>query len=169
MMEPVRQASLPQIAGKGANVGRINSITGKLLVDAFWAALVAFVFGLCLGRTLIKQFDSLYFTGMVFSGALLIFVLFWTRRAVRPSATAKHSTSETAKKSARQFLASCIFFTMISATFGVAVSSVVWYSSDFIRTFGVVWFAGLTCVAILCVRRDAKRVTDGVSSPIAPD
>jgi hypothetical protein len=150
-------------------MGRINSITRKLLVDALSAALMAFVFGLCLGRTLIKQFDSLYFTGMVLSGALLIFVLFWTRRAVRPLATAKHSTIETARKSARQFLASCFFFTVITATFGVAVSGVVWYSSDFIRTFGVVWFAGLTCVAISCVRRDAKRFTDAVSSQIAPD
>jgi hypothetical protein len=75
-----------------------------------WTALAAFVFGLCLGRTLITQFDSLYSTGIVLSGALLIFVLIRTRRAVRPLATAKHTTSETAKKSARQFLASCIFF-----------------------------------------------------------
>jgi magnesium-transporting ATPase (P-type) len=150
-------------------MGRTNSLAGKLLVDALWAALVAFVFGLCLGRTSIKQFDSRYFTGMVLSGALLIFALFWTHRAVRPLATAKHSTSEIAKKSARQFLWSCIFFTVISATFGVAVSGIVWYSSDFIRTFGVVWWAVLTCVAIFCVRRDAKRVTDAVSSQIAPD
>lgn len=106
---------------------------------------------------------------MVLSGALLIFALFRTRRAVRPLATAKHSTSETPKKSARQFLASCIFFTMISSTFGVAVSGVVWYSTGFIRTFGVVWWAGLTCVAIFIVRRDAKRVTVAVSSQIAPD
>jgi hypothetical protein len=80
------------------------------MVDAFWAALMAFVFGLRLGHTLKKHFDSLYFPGMVLSGALLIFALFWTSRAVRPLATAKHTTSETAKKSARQFLASCIFF-----------------------------------------------------------
>jgi magnesium-transporting ATPase (P-type) len=150
-------------------MGRINSLTGKLLVDALWAALVAFVFGLCFGRTLIKQFDSLYFTGMVLSGTLLIFVLFWTRRAVRPLVTAKHLTSAIAKKSARQFLWSCIFFAVISSTFGVAVSGVVWYSSDFIRKFGAVWWAVLTCVAIFCVRRDAKRVTDAVSSQVAPD
>src|SRR5260370_31459723 len=149
-------------------MGRINSITGKLLVDAFGAALMAFVFGLCLGHTLIKQFDSLYFTGMVLSGALLIFVLFWTRRAVRPLDTAKHSTSETARKSARQFPASCFFFTVITATFGVAASGVVWYSSDFIRTFGVICFAGLTRVALLCVRRDATRVKDAVPGQSAP-
>jgi hypothetical protein len=154
---------------KGTKMGRMNFLTGKLLVDAFGTALLAFVFGLCLGRSLIKRFDSLYFTGMVLSGALLIFALLWTRRAIRPLATAKHSTSETAKRSARQFLASCIFFTVISATLGIAVSGIVWYSSDFIRTFGVVWWAGLTCVAILCVRRDAKRLTDAVSSQIAPD
>jgi hypothetical protein len=67
-------------------------------------------FGLCLGRTLITQFDSIYSTGIVLPGALLIFVLIRTSRAVRPLATAKHTTSETAKKSARQFLAACIFY-----------------------------------------------------------
>jgi len=69
--------------------------------------------GLCVwpvpGRTLITQFDSLYSTGIVLSGALLILVLIRTSRAVRPLAAAKHTTSETAKKSARQFLAACIF------------------------------------------------------------
>jgi hypothetical protein len=145
-------------------MGRINSITGKLLVDALWAALVAFAFGLCLGRTLIKHFESLYFTGLVLSGALLIFALSRTRRAVRPLAAAEHSTSEPVKKSVRQFLASCLCFTIISSTFGVAVAGVAWYSSDFIRTFGVVWWAGLTCVGIFCVRRDAKRVANQMQS-----
>jgi len=148
------------VTGKGTKMRRINSITGKLLVDAIWAALAAFVLGLCLGHTFIKQFDSLYLTGTVLSGALLIFVLFWTRRAVRPLATAKHSTSEAAKTSARQFLASCIVFSMISATFGIAVSGIVWYASDFIRTFGVVWWAGPSCVAIFCVRRETDAVVE---------
>ena len=152
MMEPVRQAS-----------------TGKLMVDAFWAALMAFVFGLCLGHTVIKHFDRLYSTGMVLSGALLIFVLFWTSRAVRPLATAKHSTSETAKKSARQFLVSCICFSMITSTFGVGVSGFIWYFSDYVRTFGVVWWGGLTCVAIFIVRRDAKRLMEAGPNQIAPD
>jgi hypothetical protein len=71
-------------------MGRITSITGKLLADAIWAALGAFVFGLCHGRTLIKRFDSFSLTGMVSSSVLLIFALFWTRPAVRPFAMAKH-------------------------------------------------------------------------------
>jgi hypothetical protein len=139
-------------------MSRINSITRKLLFDAFWAALAAFVFGLCLGHTLIKHFDGLYFTGVVLSGALLIFALFWTRRAVRPLATV------TAKQSARQFLVSCIFFSMISSTFGIQVSGMVWYGSDFIRTFGVVCWAVFMCAAIYCIHRDAKRLTDAVAS-----
>ena len=90
-------------------MGRINATTGKLLVDALGAAVVAFC-AWSVPRTLIRHFDRLYFSGMVLSGALLMFVLFSTRRAVRPLATAaKHSTSDTAKKSARQVLASCVF------------------------------------------------------------
>lgn len=146
----------------------MNSSPGKLLVDALGAALAAFVFGLCLGCILIKHFAGLYFTGMVLSGAFLIFVLFWTRRAVRPLAALKHTTSETAKNSAHQFLWSCIFFTMISATFGGAVSGLIWYSSDFIRTFSVIWWGGLTCVGIYCVRRDAKSLTGAGPNQLAP-
>jgi hypothetical protein len=130
------------VAEKETKMDRTNSTPGKLLVNAFWAALAAFVLGLCLARTLIKRFDSLDSAGMVLAGAFLIFVLFRTRRAVRP------------------FLASCIFFSMITATLGIAVASVIWYSSDFIRTFGVACWSGFTCIAIFCVRRDAKRLTD---------
>jgi hypothetical protein len=138
----------------------------KLLVDASWAALAAFVFGLCLAHTLIKHFDGLYGTGVVVSGALLIFVLLWTRRALRALGTAQN---EAAKQSARTFLASCVFFSMLAANEGIAVSAVMWVSSDFIRTFGVVFYAGLMCAGVYCVRRDAKRVTDSVSSQMAPD
>ena len=147
---------------------KMNSTTGKLLAHACWAALVASVFGLYLGRTLIKHFDSWYFTGMVLSGAFLAFVLFWTRRAVRRLATANHTRSETVRKSARQFLFSCVFFSMISSTFGVAVSSIIWHSSDFIRTFGAVYFGVLTRVAIFPLRRDAKRLASVGPSQIAP-
>lgn len=88
-----------------------------------------------------------------------MFVLIWTRRTVRRTATAKHATSEIAKKSARQFVWSCMFFVIISGTFGIAVSGIIWYSSDFVRTFGAIWFGAATCVAIFIVRRDAKPVT----------
>jgi hypothetical protein len=135
-------------------------ITGKVLADACWAALVAFLFGLCFGGTLITQ-DRLYSTGMILSGVFLLFALFWTGRTAR-----RLTTSETAKKCARQFLASCIYFSMLSSTFGIAVSGVIWYSADFIRTFGAVWFGLLTCVAIFPVRRDAKRLNDARPSQI---
>ena len=139
-----------------------HSITGKVLADACWAALVAFLFGLSLGGTLIRQ-DFLYFTGMGLSGVFLIFALFWIRRTAR-----RLATSESAKKCARQFLASCIYFSMLSSTFGIAASGVIWYAADFIRTFGAVWFGLLTCVAIFPVRRDAKRLNDARPSQITP-
>jgi hypothetical protein len=122
------------------------------MLDAFAAAVAAFGFGLCLGHTLIKHFDGLYSTGLALSSALLMFVLFSTWRAVRST------TSGTARKGAGQFLASCIFFSMITSTFGISVSGLLWYSADFLRTFGVVFWAFITCVAIFPVRRDAKRV-----------
>jgi hypothetical protein len=91
------------------------------------------VFGLFLVRT-IKQFDSRYVTGMVLSGAFLISVLFWTRRAGR-----RLATSDTAKKHAGEFLWSCIFFSMVSLGFGMAVTAVILYSADFMRTFNAGW------------------------------
>jgi hypothetical protein len=132
-------------------MGKIGSTTGKLMVNAFGAALAAFGFGLCLGHTLIKHFDGLYATGLVLSAAVLGFVLFSTWRAVRPLATPQIR---------RQFLASCVFFSMITSSLGIQVSGRVWYSSDFLRTFGVVFWAFISCVAIFPVRRDAKRVAD---------
>ena len=133
---------------------RITAVAGHILVPACCGALVAFLFGLCLGRTLIMQ-DRLYFAGMALSGVFLLFALFWTRRTAR-----RLATSETAKNCACQFLWSCLYFSMLSWIFGVAVSGVIWYSADFIRTFGAVWFGLLTCVAIFLVRRDAKRLTE---------
>jgi hypothetical protein len=133
---------------------KMNSVTGKLLVQACCAAIAAFVFGLFLVRTTIKHFD-LYFTVAVLSGVSLMFVLFWTRNAIR-----RLPTSETTKKNAGQFLWSCIFFSMLSLSFGFAVSGVIWYSADFLRTFSAVWFGALTCVGIYPVLRDAKRLAD---------
>jgi len=141
----------------------------KLLVHAFWAALAAFVLGLCLGCTLIRHFGGLYFTGLVLAGAALICVLLWTRHAVRRIAPAKPAPTEAAKNSARQFLWSCIFFALISSGFGLAVSSFIWYGSDFIRTFGVIFWGAITCVAIFPVRRDAKRLSDSVPSQTGRD
>jgi cytochrome b561 len=134
---------------------KMNSITGKLLLHACCAAIAAFVFGFFLIRTTIKHFDSLYFTIVVSSGVSLILVLFWARSAIR-----RFSTNETAKKSAGQFLWSCIFFSMLSFSFGFAVSGLIWYSTDFLRTFTAIWFGALTCVGIYPIVRDTKRLAD---------
>ena len=134
-----------------------NSTTfRKLFADAYCAAVGSFVFGLFLVRT-IEHFDIRYVTGMVLCGAFLICVLFSTRREVR-----RFATSETAGKHADQFPWSCIFFSMLSFGFGIAVTALILYSADFTRTFGAVWFGALTCVGIYPVLRDAKRLADAV-------
>jgi hypothetical protein len=135
-----------------------NSITEKLLAHAFCAASSAFVFGVFLVRT-IKYSNILDFTVVVLPGASLLFVLFWTRRAVR-----RLATGEIANKHAGQFLWSCIFFSMLSFMFGMAVSGYTWFSTDFMRTFGVVFWSAMTAIAIYPVRRDAKRLADAVAS-----
>jgi hypothetical protein len=145
---------------KDNRVGRMknNSITGKLLVHSACAALGAFVFGLCLVRA-IKQLDRVYVTGMVLSGAFLIFALFWTHRAVRALAI-----TETANKHATQFLWSCIFFSMLYLGFGLAVSNFAWFSPDFVSGFSVAFYGALTCVAIYPVHRDAKRLAEATGT-----
>jgi hypothetical protein len=135
-----------------------NSITEKLLAHAFCAAPSAFVFGAFLVRS-IKYWNILDFTVVVLSGASLMLVLFWTPRAVR-----RLATGEIANKHAGQFLWSCIFFSMLSFMFGMAVSGYVWFSTDFLRRFGVVFWSAMAAVAIYAVRRDAKRLADAVAS-----
>ena len=88
-----------------------------------------------------------------------MFVLFWTRRAARRLATA-----EIADKPAGQFLWSCLFLSMLSFMFGMAVSGYVWSSADFMRRFSVVVWSAMTAVAIYPVRRDAKGLADAVAS-----
>jgi hypothetical protein len=85
------------------------------------------------------------------SNAFLIFVLLWTWRAGR-----RLAASEAAKRHATQFLWSCIFFSMLSFSFGSAVTGVILYSADFTRTSIAVWLGALTCVGIYPVLRDAK-------------
>jgi hypothetical protein len=135
-----------------------NSIMEKLLAHAFCAAPSAFVSGVFLVRT-IKYLNILDFTVVVLSGASLMFVLFWTRRAVR-----RLASGEIANKLASQFLWSCIFFSMLSFMFGMAVSGYVWFSTDFLRRFGVIFWGVMTAVAIYPVHRDAKRLADAVAS-----
>ena len=135
-----------------------NSITKKLLTHAFCAAPSAFVFGVFVIRT-IKYFNILDVTVVVLSGASLMFVLFWTRREVQ-----RLATSEIANKHASQFLWSCIFFSMLSFMFGMAVSGYSWFSTGFMQAFGVVFWSAMTAVAIYPVRRDAKRLANAVAS-----
>src|SRR5579863_1463496 len=116
----------------------------------------------CAIRT-IKYFDSLYVTGLVLSGAFLMFVLYWTRRAAR-----RLAASETARKSASTFLWSCIILSMISLSLGIQVSGYVWYGSDFIRRFGVFFWSGITGIAIYPVLREAKRLADAAGPSQIP-
>jgi hypothetical protein len=53
---------------------------------------------------------------------------------------------------------------MHSFMFGLAASGHVWFSTDFMRTFGMVFWSAMTAVAIYPVRRDAKRLADAVAS-----
>jgi len=133
---------------------RINSTTWKLFAHACGAAVGAFVFGMCLVRT-IERFDSRYVTGMVLSGAFLISALFWAWRARR-----RIAASEAAKKHATQFLWSCISFSMISLVFGMADLSQRKPDTEFMRRFGLVILGGITGAAIYPVLRDAKRLAD---------
>ena len=133
-----------------------SSTFRKLFADAYCAAVGSFVFGLFLVRT-IEHFDIRYVIGMILCGAFLTIVLFWTRREVW-----RFATSEKAEKHAVQFLWSCIFFSMLSFVFGIAVTTLILYSADFARTFGAVWFGALTCVGIYPVLRDAKRLANSV-------
>jgi hypothetical protein len=133
-----------------------NSVTEKLLAHAFCAAPSAFVLGAFLVRT-IKYSNILDFTVVALSGASLLFVLFWTRQVVR-----RLATGESANKQAGPYLWSCIFFSMFSFMLGMAMSGYVWFSTDFIRTFGLVFWTAMTAVAIYPVRRDAKRLADAV-------
>jgi hypothetical protein len=114
------------------------------------------MFGLLLVGTN-GHFDNRYFTGMVLCAAFLIFVLFWTRRVVR-----RLAASEMAREHATQFLWSCIFFSMLSFSFGMTVMGVILYSADFTRTTIAVWFGALTCLGIYPVLRDTKRLADAV-------
>ena len=132
-------------------------MTGKLMAHAGCGALAAFVFGLCGGHTVIKHFDRVYSPSMVLAGVALVSVLFWTWQTLR-----RFAVSDASRQSVRQFLWSCVFFAMISGMFGLQVAGVSWFSTDFLRKFGFVFWGLLTCVAIFPVRRDARRVANAV-------
>jgi hypothetical protein len=142
---------------------KMNSVTGKLVLHACCAAISAFVFGFFLVRTMIKDFDSLDFTLVLLSGFSVMFVLFWTYSAIR-----RLPTTETAKKNAVQYLWSCIFFSMLSLSFGFTVSGLIWYSPDFVRIFSAIWFGALTCIGIYPVVRDTRRLADAAGPSQIP-
>ena len=133
---------------------KTNSINGKLLLYAFYAAPGAFVAGLCFVR-MARHFSVLDLTFAILFGAALISDLLWTRREVRHLAT-----DETAKQPATQFLWSCVFFSMLSFMFGMAVSGYVWFNADFIRSFGLIFFGLMMAIALYPVCRDAKRLAE---------
>ena len=141
----------------------MNNNLGKFFARACFAALGAFVCGFCLVRT-VKQFDSLYATGfMVVAGAFLISMPFWTPQAVR-----RLAARETSTQHAGQFLRSCVFFSMISFGFAMAVSGYVWFSPNFWLRFGVVFCGTMTCVAIYPVLRAAS-VSTGSAATLPQD
>ncbi|HTS31047.1 MAG TPA: hypothetical protein VMH81_34485 [Bryobacteraceae bacterium] len=135
---------------------KVKSPFGKLMAAACVNALLAFVFGLCLGRVLIQRLTGSY-VGLALSGASLILAFLWTSRAVRRIGGAPYPSGDAVRKNRVQFLWSCTFFAMISFALGIAVSSFFWYGPDFIQIFGLVFWCLITCVAIYPVRRDAKR------------
>ena len=148
--------------GRSLTALSTNSTKGKLLAHAFSAAPSALVFGFCLVRT-VKHFDRLYLIVLILFGASLIADLLWTRREVR-----RLAASEIAKKAATQFLWSCICFSMISFSLGMAVSGWNWFSTDFMQRFNLLFWSAMTGIAIYPVRRDAKRLADAVGPSQVP-
>jgi hypothetical protein len=134
---------------------------GKVMADAFYSALAAFVIGVCLGGTM-KEFDGGSLAGTVFLGAFVIFAVFWTRRAVRRLLSAKYTTSEFAKRSGRQWVLFCLCFTMSAAAFGIAVKAVTLHPSDGFYPFPVLVFGSLACVQFYAVYREARRLTSAL-------
>jgi hypothetical protein len=139
-------------------VTAMNSIKGRLLTHAFCAAPSALVCGFCLVRA-IKHFEFPYLAVMLLFGVSLISDLFWTRREVR-----RLAASEPARKHATQFLWSCIFFSTLSFGLGMAVSGLVWSSTDFVGMFSTVFWTAMTGVAIYPVLRDANSLADAAGA-----
>ena len=135
---------------------RISSVLGRLTMHAFLIASAAFALGLCAGHVWIQRWDELYAAGMLISGACLTFVLM--RTYGEGHKLTGSATSDDARKTAGQFVWSCVFFAMISSMFGMSLSGIIWHSADFLRTFGLIFWGVITAVAVYPVRRDAKRL-----------
>jgi hypothetical protein len=129
----------------------------KALADAYYTALAAFLCGLCLTGT-IKRFDGPYLAATLCTGAFALFGVFWTQRAVRRLLTAKYTTSDAAKRSARQLVAYCVTFAVTSLTFGSEVMAAL-HSPDGFYAFSALCWGAASCVWIYCVHRGARRLT----------
>lgn len=143
---------------------RSKPVAGKLMAHAICGALSALVFGLSLGRILIEHRDTVYFGIAGLCGAAVVLSFIRTRHVVEQLAA-----TENVRKSARQFVWSCVFFAMISGTFGLEVSGIRWLSSDFLRKFGLIFWGVMTLVAIFPVSRDARRLASAARRETASD
>jgi hypothetical protein len=130
---------------------------GKVMADAFYTALAAFIFGMYLART-IKQYDRLKLAGCVFLGAFVIFGVFWTRHAVRRLTSARFTTSASVKRSARQVVVFCIAVAATSLTLGLEVK-VMLNSPDNYYVFSSVSYGLMTALWVFCFHREVKRLT----------
>ena len=139
----------------------VSEKIGKAMADAYYTALAAFLCGLCLAGT-IKRFDGPYLAATMCTGAFVLFGVFWTQRAVRRLLSAKYTTSETAKPSARQLVGFTIGFAVNSVTLGVAVKAATLHPSDGFYPFEIFVFAILCCVWFYCVHREARRLTSAL-------
>jgi hypothetical protein len=139
----------------------INEKVSKVMADAFYTAIAGFLFGVCLAGT-IKKVDGFPLVSAVCSGAFVIFGVCWTWRAVQRLLTAKYTTSDTAKRSARQLVAYCIVFVVSSVTFGIEVMAALRISSDGFYLFSAVFWGFLTCIWFYNLRRGARRLTSAL-------
>jgi hypothetical protein len=139
----------------------VNEKIGKVMADAFFTALLAFVFGVFLAGT-IKKIDGFPLAETVLCGAFAIFGMFWTRRAVQRLLTAKYTTSEIAKRNARQLVVFCLSFAVNSVSFGLYVMAALHHSSDGFYLFSAFVFGILSCVWFYCVHRQAIRLTSAL-------
>jgi hypothetical protein len=135
----------------------VNENIRKVMAHAFFTALVAFAFGLCLAGAM-KRFDGPFLGSAVLLGTFVILGIFWTQRAVRRVLTPKYTTSETAKRSARNLVAYCIAFVASTATFGLEMMAAL-HSPDGFYSFSAVMFGIITCVSFFNVYRGARRLT----------
>ncbi len=138
----------------------VNEKIGKVMADAYYTALAAFLCGLCLTGT-IKRFDGPYLAATVCMGAFVLFGVRWTQRAVRRLLTAGYTTSEAAKRSARQLVGYCVVFAINSLTFGSEVMAAL-HSSDGFYSYNALLWGILSCVWFYSVRRQAGRLTSAL-------